>query len=135
MCVFLFFTLLADRASTIPSNILRGCQSGTWSAELENIRGTFTKLQSEHSNKNKAKTTRINENNQITINNNKQLPGRMQRCAGNPYRLNERLAHARSTRTQHEEGHSRIYIYRQPRAIRYPPGSQLPRICTQRHNI
>ena len=26
-----FFTLLTDRASTIPINIIRGCQSGTWS--------------------------------------------------------------------------------------------------------
>ena len=32
-----FFTL-TDRASTIPSNI-RGCQSGTWSAGREKIRG------------------------------------------------------------------------------------------------
>ena len=37
-----FFTLLNDRASTIPSNI-RGCQSGTWSAGQKNIRGTSTK--------------------------------------------------------------------------------------------
>ena len=44
--VFLAFT---DPVSTIiPSNIKRGCQSGTWSAGLENIRGTSTKLQREH---------------------------------------------------------------------------------------
>ena len=29
--VCVFFTL-TDRVSSIPSNILRGCQSGTWSA-------------------------------------------------------------------------------------------------------
>ena len=29
--VVVFFTLLTDRASTIPSNIIRGRQSGTWS--------------------------------------------------------------------------------------------------------
>ena len=29
--VVAFFTLLTDRASTIPSNIIRGRQSGTWS--------------------------------------------------------------------------------------------------------
>ena len=42
--VVVFFTL-TDRASTIPSNILRGCQSGTWSAGQKEIRGTSTKLQ------------------------------------------------------------------------------------------
>ena len=42
--VVVFFTLLTDRASTIPSNI-RGCQSGTWSAGQKKIRGTSTKLQ------------------------------------------------------------------------------------------
>ena len=43
--VVVFFTL-TDRASTIlvPSNT-RGCQSGTWSAGQEKIRGTSTKLQ------------------------------------------------------------------------------------------
>ena len=41
--VVVFFTL-TDRASTIPSNILRGCQSGTWSAGQKKIRGTSTKL-------------------------------------------------------------------------------------------
>ena len=40
--VVVFFTL-TDRASTIPSNI-RGCQSGTWSAGREKIRGASTKL-------------------------------------------------------------------------------------------
>ena len=44
VCVFVcvFFTL-TDRASTIPSNIC-GCQSDTWSAGQENIRGTSTKI-------------------------------------------------------------------------------------------
>ena len=42
--VVVFFTLLTDRASTIPSNI-RGCQSGTWSAGQKVSRGTSTKLQ------------------------------------------------------------------------------------------
>ena len=42
-CVVVFFTL-TDRASTKPGNI-RGCQSGTWSAEQKNIKGTSTKLQ------------------------------------------------------------------------------------------
>ena len=41
-----FFTLLTDRASTIPSTI-RGCQSGTWSAGQKEIRGASTKLQRE----------------------------------------------------------------------------------------
>ena len=41
--VVVFFTL-TDRASTIPS-IIRGCQSGMWSAEQKEIRGTSTKLQ------------------------------------------------------------------------------------------
>ena len=40
--VVVFFTL-TDRASTIPS-IIRGCQSGTWSAGQKEIRGTSTKL-------------------------------------------------------------------------------------------
>ena len=35
--VVVFFTL-TDRASTIPS-IIRGCQSGTWSAGQKEIRG------------------------------------------------------------------------------------------------
>ena len=46
---------MCDRASTIPSNIL-GCQSVTWSAGQENIRGTSTKLQRELI-KTKTKTT------------------------------------------------------------------------------
>ena len=49
--VCVFFTL-TDRASTMPSNI-RGCQSGTWSAGQENIRG---KYEGE-----KAKTTKRKE--------------------------------------------------------------------------
>ena len=53
-CVCVFFTL-TDRASIIPSNI-RGCQSGTWSAGQEKIRGTSsTKLQREHEKTNKNK--------------------------------------------------------------------------------
>ena len=52
--VVVFFTLLTDRASTVPSNI-RGCQSGTWSAGQKNIRGTSTKLQREQ---NKTKQNR-----------------------------------------------------------------------------
>ena len=41
--VVVFFTL-TDRASTIPSNI-RGCQSSTWPAGQQKIRGTSTKFQ------------------------------------------------------------------------------------------
>ena len=37
--VALFFTLLTDRASTIPSNI-RGCQSGTWSQRGTKVNGS-----------------------------------------------------------------------------------------------
>ena len=37
--VVVFFTL-SDRASTIPSNILRGCQSGTWSQRGTKINGS-----------------------------------------------------------------------------------------------
>ena len=53
VCVRVFFES-TDQASTIPSNI-RGCQSGTWSAGQEKIRGTSTKLQREHENKNDKK--------------------------------------------------------------------------------
>ena len=51
------------RASTIPSNILRGCQSGTWSAGQEKIRGTYTvtKLQREHENENDKKKGTITQ--------------------------------------------------------------------------
>ena len=56
--VVVFFTLLTDRASTIPSNI-RGCQSGTWSAGQKKIRGTSTKkLQREQ----KKNTNKQNQN-------------------------------------------------------------------------
>ena len=37
--VVLFFTLLTDRASTIPSNI-RSCQSGTWSQRGTKVNGS-----------------------------------------------------------------------------------------------
>ena len=62
--VVVFFTL-TDRASTLPSNITRGCQSGTtWSAGQKTTRGTFTKKlqreQKKNTNKNnKEKRTRI----------------------------------------------------------------------------
>ena len=49
-----FFTL-TDRASTIPTNNIHGCQSGTWSAGQEKITGTSTMLQREHGNKAKTK--------------------------------------------------------------------------------
>ena len=42
--------LLADRTSTMPSNILRGCESGAWSVAQKNIRETSTKLQRQHKN-------------------------------------------------------------------------------------
>ena len=45
--VVVVFFILTDRASTIPSNNVRGCQSGTWSAGQKKIRGTSTKLQRE----------------------------------------------------------------------------------------
>ena len=38
--VVVFFTL-TDRASTIPSNILRGCQSGTWSQRGTKVNGSL----------------------------------------------------------------------------------------------
>ena len=44
VCVSVYmFSTLTDRASIIPSNI-RSCQSGTWSAGQENMRGTSTKF-------------------------------------------------------------------------------------------
>ena len=50
--IVVVFIASTDRASTIPSNA-RACQSGTWSAGQENIRGTSTiKLQREHENRN-----------------------------------------------------------------------------------
>ena len=61
--VVVFFTLLTDRASTIPSNI-RGCQSGTWSAGQKNIRGTSTKNTNTNTNKQKRQRER-NKNNKI----------------------------------------------------------------------
>ena len=60
--VVVFFTLLTDRASTVPSNI-RGCQFDTWSAGQKNIRGTSTKLQREQNQKQKTKNkTKQNRN-------------------------------------------------------------------------
>ena len=53
--VVVFFTLLTDRASTIPSNT-RGCQSGTWSAGQKKIRGT-----SPSSNESKEKHKHTND--------------------------------------------------------------------------
>ena len=55
---YIFFAL-TDRASTIPSNIIRGCQCGTRSAGQEKIRGT--KLQREHGNKTKHQTKYRND--------------------------------------------------------------------------
>ena len=57
MVVVVVFFTLTYRPSTIPIHI-RGCQSGTWSAGQENIRGTSTKLQREHKNKAKQKMKR-----------------------------------------------------------------------------
>ena len=51
-CMYVLITS-TDRALTIPSSI-RGCQSGTWSAGRENIKGTSTKLQRERKDKDKA---------------------------------------------------------------------------------
>ena len=50
---------LTVRASTIPSNI-RGCQSGTWSAEnrKRSEEHLQVKLQRDNENENKAKTTK-----------------------------------------------------------------------------
>ena len=82
LCVFVFFTL-TDRASSILSNI-RGCQSGTWSAGQEKVRGTSIKLQRGHTNKNKAETTKTKEVKQNKTK--KQMSkriGRMQRRAEN----------------------------------------------------
>ena len=60
--VVVFFTLLTDRASTVPSNI-RGCQFDTWSAGQKKIRGTSTKLQREQNQKQKTKNkTKQNRN-------------------------------------------------------------------------
>ena len=38
VCVWMFLTLLTDQASTNPSNILRGCQSGTLFAVYDDLR-------------------------------------------------------------------------------------------------
>ena len=55
------YIILTDRASTIPS-IIRSCQSDTWFAEHENIRGTATKFQREHENEKRKKNgTRYRE--------------------------------------------------------------------------
>ena len=50
--VAVFFTL-TDRASTIPSNLRGGCQSGTWSAGQEKYERSIykEKLQREYENK------------------------------------------------------------------------------------
>ena len=42
VCVCVFFTL-TDRVSSMPNNILRGCQSGTWSAGqyVDSIRNIY----------------------------------------------------------------------------------------------
>ena len=57
---------LTDRVSNIPSNLLRGCQSGTWSAGQEDIRRTSANLQREDTNKNKAKIEEGKTKKQIT---------------------------------------------------------------------
>ena len=64
---FLLFSIvcsstLTDRASTIPSNI-RGCQSGTWSARQENIRGTLQR--SEESIKTRTKQKKQGKKDEI----------------------------------------------------------------------
>ena len=58
-----FFFALTDRASTITSIIIRGCQSGTWSARQKKIRGTSVTLQQEQkkTQRNKTKTTKSKE--------------------------------------------------------------------------
>ena len=58
-CLVVFFTLLTDRASTIPSTI-RGCQFGTWSAGQKEIRGASIKLQRQEKHK-QTKTTKRKE--------------------------------------------------------------------------
>ena len=50
MCICVLLTL-TDRAVTIPSNV-RGCQSGTWFAGQENIRGTLTRAETQKRNRN-----------------------------------------------------------------------------------
>ena len=63
LCNVVVFFALTDRASTIPSHC---CQSGTWSAGQEKIRGTSTKLKREQkqnkkqnkNDKNKGTTTK-----------------------------------------------------------------------------
>ena len=62
-CVYVEHTL-TDRASTSPSNIRGGCQSGTWSAGQKKFRETYTNLQREHGKKtqNKAQTTKKMKN-------------------------------------------------------------------------
>ena len=67
------------------------------------------KLQRGHENKNKQKQKRQKERNNDT----KQIQKKNRRRAPDRERS----------------------VYRQPRAIRYPPGSQLSRICTERHSI
>ena len=61
LCVCMFFTLLTDRASTIPSYV-RGCQTSTWSLGQEKIIWASTKLrQREH----KIKKLRKNDKKEI----------------------------------------------------------------------
>ena len=102
VCVLLVcvsFTL-ADRASTIPVGILRGCQFGTstWSARQENIRGNITII-------NKAPTKRrIIENTQKTRQKEREIKkikypieiGRVHRGAGDPQLKHVRGAYTRA---------------------------------------
>ena len=98
--------LLTNRASTLPSNIIRGCQSGTWSAGQENMRGTSTTLQREHDTINtKTKQKRQKERRNSNTNH---MPEKYRRWALDRESL----------------------VYRQPRAIRYPP-----RIVTISHEL
>ena len=130
MFVCVFFTL-TDRASTIPSSNIHGCQPGTWCAGQEKIRGT-PRLQS--SNKIIKKTKKKPRKKQYDKkkeekNSNKKanaredtVVGRMQRRAGKPKTDAWRKHEARA---QHEEGHS----IERPAASHQIP----PRIATISH--
>ena len=53
-----FSTSLTDRASTIPSNIRGGCQSGTWSAGQKKMRRNIYKVLTRAKNKTKNDKTK-----------------------------------------------------------------------------
>ena len=54
----------------------------------------------------------------------------------NPYKYNGCMVHTRTRVARRRAlASGEGLVYRQARAIRYPPGSQLPRVSSQRHNV